>query len=349
MKKLINNNLIDKKMKKVLVTGSQGFIGTYICNELLSNGYTVVGIDNYSKYGKLNRPHDNHNNFTFYELNVLDPSFHDIVNKEKPNIIIAGAAMIGGITYFHKFAYDLLAENERISAQTFDAAIHGYSEGWLERICVLSSSMVFEETTIYPTPEIEVQKCPPPSSTYGFQKLAVEYFAKGAHEQYGLPYTIIRPFNCVGIGEEDSIHEHEITSGNIKLMMSHVLPDLINKILKGQDPLHILGEGNQVRCYTNGKDLSRGIRMCIESKEALNTDFNISTNIATSVLELAEIIWKKINPEKPFKYISDKPFRYDVQKRIPDMSKARDILGFKHEISLEESIDEVIEYMLSKS
>ena len=88
MKKLINNNLIDKKMKKVLVTGSQGFIGTYICNELLSNGYTVVGIDNYSKYGKLNRPHDNHNNFTFYELNVLDPSFHDIVNKEKPNIII---------------------------------------------------------------------------------------------------------------------------------------------------------------------------------------------------------------------------------------------------------------------
>ena len=153
----------------------------------------------------------------------------------------------------------------------------------------------------------------------------------------------------MGIGEEDSIHEHEITSGNIKLMMSHVLPDLINKILKGQDPLHILGEGNQVRCYTNGKDLSRGIRMCIESKEALNTDFNISTNIATSVLELAEIIWKKINPEKPFKYISDKPFRYDVQKRIPDMSKARDILGFKHEISLEESIDEVIEYMLSKS
>lgn len=336
-------------MKKVLVTGSQGFIGTYICNELLSNGYVVVGVDNYSKYGKLNRPHDNHDNFTLYELDVLDPKFHDIVDKEQPNIIIAGAAMIGGITYFHKFAYDLLAANERIIAQTCDAAIRGYSKGWLERICILSSSMVFEETNTYPTPELEIKKCPPPSSTYGFQKLAVEYFAKGAHEQYGLPYTIVRPFNCVGIGEEDSIHDHEITSGNIKLMMSHVLPDLINKILKGQDPLRILGEGNQVRCYTNGKDLSRGIRMCIESDKALNNDFNISTNVATSVIELAKIIWKKLNPNKPFNYISDEPYRYDVQKRIPDTTKAKDILGFEHTISLEESIDEVIEYMRLKN
>jgi len=335
-------------MKKILVTGSQGFIGSYICNELLNNGYKVVGIDNYSKYGKLSRPHDTHKNFTFYEINVLDNKFDQIFQTEQPNMVIAGAAMIGGISYFHKFAYDLLAENERIIAQTFDSAIKGHKSGYLERICVLSSSMVFEETNIYPTPEIETKKCPPPASTYGFQKLAVEYFAKGAHEQYGLPYTIIRPFNCVGVGEEDSVHEHEVTSGNIKLMMSHVLPDLINKILKGQSPLHILGEGNQVRCYTNGKDLARGIRMCMESDKAINTDFNISTNVATSVLELAEIIWEKLNPELPFEYISDEPYRYDVQKRIPDTSKAKNILGFEHEISLEESINEVIEYMNNK-
>ncbi len=336
-------------MKKILITGSQGFIGSYICNELLTNGYKVIGVDNYSKYGKLSRPHDNHKNFTFYELDVLDEEFHEIFEIEKPNIVIAGAAMIGGISYFHKFAYDLLAENERIIAQTFDASIKAFQDGYLERICVLSSSMVFEETKIYPTPETETENCPPPASTYGFQKLAVEYFAKGAYEQYGLPYTIVRPFNCVGVGEEDSVHEHEVTSGNIKLMMSHVLPDLINKILKGQNPLHILGEGNQVRCYTNGKDLARGIRMCMESEKAINTDFNISTNVATSVLELAEIIWKKLNPDLPFEYVSDKPYRYDVQRRIPNTNKAKDILGFEHEISLEESIDEVIEYMRSKN
>jgi nucleoside-diphosphate-sugar epimerase len=332
-------------MKKVLLTGSQGFIGSYICNELLNSGYKVIGVDNYQKYGKVARPHDNHSNFKLYDLNILDSEFLKVVDEEQPNIIIAGAAMIGGISYFHKFAYDLLATNERILAQTFDAAIEGHKKGWLERIVVLSSSMVFEETTTYPTPESDIKKIPPPSSTYGFQKLASEYFAKGAWEQYGLPYSIVRPFNCVGIGEEKSITEHEITSGNIKLMLSHVLPDLVNKTLKGQDPLHILGDGNQIRCYTNGKDLARGIRMVIESEKAINEDFNISTPQGTSVLELAKVVWDIINPDKEFKYISDDPFEYDVQKRIPNVSKAKEILGFESEISLEESVKEVIEYL----
>jgi len=333
---------------KILLTGSQGFIGTYVCLELLNKGYGVVGVDNYSKYGKVVRPHDNHKNFKFYEFDVLNSEFLELVEQEKPDMIIAGAAMIGGISYFHKYAYDLLATNERILAQTFDAAIKGYHEGYLKRVIVMSSSMVFEETELYPTPETEVKTCPPPQSTYGFQKLACEYFCKGAFEQYGVPYTIVRPFNCVGVGEEDILGEHEITSGNIKLMMSHVLPDLINKILKGQNPLHILGEGNQIRCYTNGKDLARAMRIVIESDEAINNDFNLSTPVATTVLELANLIWEIINPNLPFTYVSDEPFTYDVQKRIPDVTKAKEILGFEAEISLEESVREVIEYMKKK-
>jgi len=333
---------------KILLTGSQGFIGSYICNELLKEGHQVVGVDNYSKYGRVVRPHDTHKNFKLYEVDVLSDKFNSVVDEEKPNQIIAGAAMIGGISYFHKFAYDLLATNERILAQTFDAAIKGYQEGWLERIVVLSSSMVFEETTVYPTPEDEVTKCPPPSSTYGFQKLAVEYFAKGANEQYDLPYTIIRPFNCVGVGEEDSITEHAVTSGNIKLMMSHVLPDLINKILKGQDPLHVLGCGDQVRCYTNGKDLARGIRMAMESEKAINNDFNISTSQATSVLELAEVIWKILKPDTKFNYTCETGYKYDVQKRVPNTDKAKEVLGFEAEVGLEESVIEVVNYMVKK-
>jgi UDP-glucose 4-epimerase len=335
-------------MKKILLTGSQGFIGSYICNELLNSGYKVIGVDNYQKYGKIARAHDTHPNFTLYVEDVLSNEFLNIVDKEQPNMIIAGAAMIGGISYFHKFAYDLLATNERILAQTFDAAIKGYNAGYLERIIVLSSSMVFEEAITYPTPESEIKLCPPPSSTYGFQKLASEYFAKGAWEQYGLPYSIVRPFNCVGVGEEESISEHEITSGNIKLMLSHVLPDIINKVLKGQDPLHILGEGNQIRCYTNGKDLAIGIKMIMESDKAINEDFNISTPQSTSVLELAKTVWDIINPDKEFNYTCDEPFEYDVQKRIPDVTKAKEILGFEAKISLEESIKEVIHYIKNK-
>ena len=155
-------------------------------------------------------------------------------------------AMIGGISYFHKYAYDLLSTNERINANVFDAAIKGYKNGYVKRIIALSSSMVFEEADVYPTPENAIKTTPPPASTYGFSKLATEYFCKGAYEQYGLPYSIVRPFNCVGVGEDKALGEEVITSGNVELMMSHVLPDLVNKCLKGQDPLHILGEGNQV-------------------------------------------------------------------------------------------------------
>ena len=330
---------------KILITGSQGFIGSYVCNELLNRNYKVIGVDNYSKYGKLSRPHDKHENFKLYTIDVLSSEFLNVVENENPDIIIAGAAMIGGISYFHKYAYDLLSTNEKILSQTFDSAINLFKTKVLKRIIVLSSSMVFEQSNIYPTPETEVMHCPPPLSTYGFQKLSSEYFAKGAWEQYGLPYTIVRPFNCVGVGEEDSINEHEVTSGNIKLMMSHVLPDLINKVIQGQNPLHILGDGNQIRCYTNGKDLARAIRLCIESDNAINEDFNISTDVSTSVLDLAKLVWNKLNPNQEFKYVSDKPFKYDVQKRIPDTTKAKTLLNFEAQISIDESIDEVINYM----
>lgn len=331
--------------RNVLVTGSQGFIGSYVCGELLENGYDVVGIDNFSKYGLVVRSHDKHENFKLIEADCSDKSFFKKLESLKFDYIIAGAAMIGGISYFHKYAYDLLATNERIIANTFDFAIERFKKNELKKILVLSSSMVFENTVNWPTSESEITECPPPLSTYGFQKLSCEYFAKGAWEQYTVPYNILRPFNCIGVGEEEALGEHEIKSGNIKLTLSHVVPDLINKCLKGQDPLHILGSGDQIRHYTNGKDIARGIRMCLENDNVVNEDFNLSSSVSTTVLELAETIWKKINPDKPFRFISDPPYAYDVEKRIPSVSKAKEILGFEAKISLDESLDEVISWM----
>ncbi len=329
---------------KILWTGAAGFIAGYTVEELLNNGHEVVGIDNYSKYGKVEKSYNNHPNYTFIEGDAKDV---ELMKKaaEDVDVIVSGAAMIGGISYFHEFAYDLLAENERITAAAFDAAIWAYKNKKLKKIVVMSSSMVFESATVFPTPETAVKDCPPPVSTYGFQKLACEYFARGGAEQYQLPYTIIRPFNCVGIGEKRALNDKDIYSGNVKLAMSHVVPDLVQKILKGQDPLHILGDGNQIRHYTYGGDLARGIRLCIEKEEALNQDFNISTDRSTNVLELAEMIWKKINKDKPFNYVSDKPFEHDVQKRVPDTKKAKELLGYEATTSLEEMLDEVIPWI----
>jgi len=329
---------------KILVTGSAGFIAGYLVEELLENGYEVVGIDNFSKYGRCEKSYDNHKNYHFVEGDAKDTEkLKELV--EDCDQIVAGAAVIGGISLFHEYAYDLLAENERIIASSFDAAIWAFKNRKLKKINVLSSSMIFESTSRFPTPEGEQFECPPPLSTYGFQKLSCEYFCKGAWEQYKLPFTIIRPFNCVGIGEKRALYDKEVLSGNIKLAMSHVVPDLVQKILKGQEPLHILGEGNQIRHYTYGGDLARGIRMCIENDKATNEDFNISTAESTTVLELAELIWNKINVNKPFNYIPDPPFKYDVQKRIPSVEKTKRILGFEAKTSLGDVLDEIIPWI----
>ena len=184
---------------RVLVTGAAGFIAGYLIPELLGVGHEVVGVDDFSKYGATSRTYDADPHYRFIHGDAKDAALLKDLAMDVDQIV-AGAAMIGGISYFHEFAYDLLAENERILASTFDAAITAAARGRLERIVVISSSMVFENATVFPTPEGAQLASPPPSSTYGFQKLASEYFAKGAWEQYSLPYTIVRPFNCVGIG-----------------------------------------------------------------------------------------------------------------------------------------------------
>jgi UDP-glucose 4-epimerase len=330
---------------KVLITGASGFICGYLIDDLLQSGYEVVGLDNFSKYGRVIKSYDAHGRYTFVEADAKDAGLLKELLIDCDHFV-AAAAMIGGISYFHEFAYDLLAENERITAAAFDAAIHAHRHSRLRKVTVLSSSMVFENTTEFPTPEGAERRCPPPTSTYGFQKLATEYFARGAWQQYRLPYTIARPFNCVGTGEKRALRDRDVFSGNVKLAMSHVVPDLAQKILKGQDPLHILGSGNQVRHYTYGGDLARGIRLCIEHPAAENQDFNLSTPVRTTVLELAELIWSKIHgTTMPFRYICDPPYEHDVQERSPDVSKAAKLLGFNANTSLGEILDEVLPWI----
>jgi nucleoside-diphosphate-sugar epimerase len=176
--------------------------------------------------------------------------------------------------------------------------------------------------------------------------LAVEYFARAAWDQYKLPYTIIRPFNCVGIGESRALGDVEIESGNVKLAMSHVVPDLVQKVLAGQNPVSILGDGSQVRHYTYGGDLARGIVLSLDHPDALNEDFNLSTSAGHTVLELLELVWKKIHGDSSdLDILPEKGFEFDVKRRIPDTTKAEKILGFTADTSLSEMLDEVIPWI----
>lgn len=333
--------------KNILWTGSHGFIAGYAINKLLEEGHNVWGIDNFWKYGKMKKTYDDHPNFHFIEHDAKDTEkLKQILVDNKINVFVCGAAIIGGISMFHELAYFLLRENELITAAAFDSCLYAKeSSSEFEKIVVISSSMVYESTTRWPSKETEVRQIPPPLSTYGFQKLAVEYWAQGAWEQHKLPYTIIRPFNAIGIGEKRAMLETECYSGNIKLAMSHVVPDLVQKILKGQYPVHILGEGNQIRHYTYAGDLANGFYECIVNDKARNNDFNISTPVGHTVLELALAIWNKIHPEKEFKYEMDTPFTYDVQKRIPDVTKSKEILNVECTTPLEVALDEIIPWI----
>jgi nucleoside-diphosphate-sugar epimerase len=320
----------------IVLTGSEGFIGGYIVQEALQQGYKVIGIDNFSKYGKIIRSFKENSNYEFVLGDCRDTNLMSKIFKQADHVI-AGAAMIGGISYFHKFAYDLLATNERIMASTCDAAIEARKLNKLKKITYISSSMVYESTESWPSKEGD-----------GFQKLAVEYFARAAWLQYKLPYTILRPFNCVGIGEVRAKNEVEIKSGNLNLALSHVVPDLIQKILKGQNPLHILGTGKQERCYTYGGDLAKGIVNSLNNPKALNEDFNLSSKEPINVIEIAKLIWDKVNEGAgKLQFIHDEPYFYDVQKRIPDTHKARKILGFEANTKIENVLEELIPWIKS--
>ena len=332
-------------MEKVLVSGSAGFIGGYVVEELLRRGYAVVGVDNFSKYGKVSKSYDDHPRYELVEGDARDVDLMTRLLSDCDHFI-AGAALIGGISYFHTYPYDLLAANERIIASSCDSAIRAHRDGRLRKVTYMSSSMVFESATDWPSYEGQQREIPPPLSSYGFQKLAVEYFAQAAWDQYQLPFTIARPFNCVGIGESRALGDEEILSGNVKLAMSHVVPDLVQKVLKGQDPLHVLGAGDQIRHYTYGGDLAVGIVTAMEHPDAAGEDFNLSTPESTTVRELAEVIWRKVKGEGvPLRLEHDDPFTYDVQRRVPDVGKAKRILGFEATTTLDQMLDEVIPWI----
>ena len=331
---------------RVLATGAAGFICSYLIPELLAAGHEVIGVDDLSRYGRTTHAHDRHPKYRFVAGNVCDTELlRDLA--EDCDQLVAAAGVVGRMHSLSELAYDLLAENERINASTFDAAIDACLDGRLQRIVVVSSGMVYESATVFPTPEGAERKSPPPISTYGFQKLAAEYFARGAWEQYRLPFTIIRPSSPVGRSDRHTLHglPGDAPAAS-KLATNHAVPDLVIRILGGEDPVRLSGEGTQMRNYIAARDLARGMRMAMELPEAVNEDFNLGTSKGISIVELTERIWRKIHgPERPFNYASDTDYRYDVPNRVPDVRKAKAVLGFEARTTLDQMLDEIIAWV----
>lgn len=312
--------------KNVIVTGGEGFIGSYVTSQLLDNGYHVRVLDNYSKpHPKLKKNKD---------IESIKIDLRDKKNSRKYfkgfDKCIHLAALIGGIGYFHKFQAEILSENNKIYSTVFELC----AEFNYKKIVYISSSMVFESTKSFPSKEEDLSKIPMPKTSYGFSKLIGEIYCKSFFEQFGLPYMIVRPFNAYGINEypEDTVG------------MSHVIPDLIYKILKRQYPLEILGNGNQTRSFTHVSDIARGIILSLES-ELINENFNLGSNKETKILDLARLLFELSLHKKEFKYKLVEGFEHDVKKRIPDANKAKKILKWEPVVELKDALPEIIAWI----
>jgi len=332
-------------MKTVVVTGSAGFLGTYVCQLLLDNGYKVIGIDNYSKYGKIKRGHDDHPS---YELHVHDcrDSIYMYELLKGADHIIHLAAFMGGIRFFHDHAYDMMSHNESMCVSIFDAAIKAFKNNNLKKFTLITSSQVYENTNNFPTEENETNICPPADSTYGFQKLSAEYFAYGAAQQHKLPFTILRPFNCIGIGEKPGTYMDETSK---EIAMNHVVPEFVQKCInsKGETSIEILGDGKQVRTFTHGKDFASAVSATLEDDKSFNGIYNVCGTMKMEMIELLNIIWDRLYPDKELKVTYTEPYANDVRYRFGTSEKLIKEIGWSPSMKIEDSIDEIIEYIIN--
>jgi UDP-glucose 4-epimerase len=311
--------------KRALVTGGAGLIGSCLVRKLVEFGAEVTVVDDLSK-GSVHNLSGLEEKIGFRQLDLLDPdACKGLLNRV--DVCFHLAAKIGGIGYFHKYPATSLRDNCRMSIDLWEQA----RQASTKMVCV-SSSMVFERAQTFPTAERAVFANPPPITGYGFSKLFSEYLARTYCEEFGVPYVIVRPFNAYGPGEE---------SGDY-IGYSHVIPDLVGKVLSGQYPLEILGSGNQTRSYTHVDDVADALAFVAEHAE--NDDFNIGTGIETTVLDLAKMIWRLCGRREEFKVVSLPPFQHDVQRRVPDISKIAS-LGWKARVPLESGLPGTVEYL----
>jgi len=314
-------------MSRVLVTGGAGTIGSAVVRRLLRDPAWEVRVSDHRRAPAWMREgceiHQGDLRVTEQARAAADGCTH----------VIHLAAIVGGIANFHKLPYTLTEVNNALTGAVVRAAL----KQDVERFVYVSSSMVFERASAFPTTEEHLLECPAPRSAYGFSKLAGEVYTRAAHDQHGLSYTICRPFNAYGPGELPQPDEPGI---------AHAVPDLIAKALSGQHPLEIFGTGEQTRTLTHVDDIADGVVTAMGSAAAQNEDFNISASEELSVAEIARVIWEACDRDPASFALTHLPsFEVDVQRRWPSVEKARRLIGWEAHIDLRDGIAQTVAWL----
>ena len=313
-------------MSRVLVTGGAGTIGAAVVRRLLREGSWDVRVSDQRRAPA-------------WMADACEVHTGDLRELDQARAAARGstqvihlAAIVGGIANFHKLPHTLLEVNNALYNSVFRAAL----ETQVERLVYVSSSMVFENATQFPTTEEHVRECPAPWSAYGFSKLAGEVYCRALHDEHGLRYTICRPFNAYGPGELPDPEPG----------IAHAVPDLIRKVLSGQRPLEIFGSGEQTRTLTHVDDIADGIVTAMRHPAGQNEDFNISASEERTVAEIAELIWVACGRDPADFELKHLPsFEVDVQRRWPSVDKAKRQLGWEAQIDLREGLRATVDWL----
>ena len=313
-------------MSRVVVTGAAGTIGSAVVRRLVQeSGWEVVVAD------QVEPPEWMRDSAEVHVGDLLDPAQARRAMGDCSHVIHL-AAIVGGIGNWNTIPHTLLEVNTALYNTVFRAAL----DRRVERLVYVSSAMVFERATRFPTPEEHLLETPIPQSAYGFSKLAGEVYCRALNDEHGLPFTICRPFNAYGPGEMPGTEPG----------ISHVVPDLIHKVLEGQRPIKIFGSGEQTRTLTHIDDVAEGIVTAMLHPAAENEDFNISASEEVTVAEIARVAWEACGePPAEFELESVPTFTVDVQRRWPSTEKARRLLGFEARIDLREGIAQTAEWI----
>jgi UDP-glucose 4-epimerase len=313
-------------VNRVLVTGGAGTIGAAVVRRLMRDPEWEIRVSDQREAPDWMRE--------ACEVHTGDLRLVDEARAAADGCthVIHLAAIVGGIANFHKLPHTLLEVNNGLYNAVFRAAL----DRRVERLVYVSSSMVFERATEFPTTEEHLLECPAPRSAYGFSKLAGEVYCRALHDEHELPFTICRPFNAYGPGELPDPEPG----------IAHAVPDLIRKVLSGQRPLQIFGSGDQTRTLTHVDDIAEGIVTAMAHPAAANDDFNVSASRELTVAEIARVVWEACG-EDPAEFELERlpSFEVDVQRRWPSVEKAKRLLGWEAKIDVPEGIIATVDWL----
>ena len=325
---------MDTTSKTIGVTGGTGYVGSRVIASLANKGYSIVCIDIVPPTERnLTLPRGV--KFRHHDLRIPAEAEKAL---DGVDLVMHLAADIGSLTYMHDHQAEIMVNNGQIDAAVYPALVkHG-----IKHVIYSSSSMVFQHPPQFPYTESDVDKVNPPKNVYGFSKLSGEYFCKSFKEQYGVDFTILRYHNIYGPGEDSK----GATPGDI-----HVIPALLEKVLvKKQYPLEIIGDPQSTRPFTYVDDaVEATVRIIelayLEDKKVIGEDFNIGNDTFYTIENLAKLIWSLYGDDRAFKYVEVGTKANTAVRREVDMTKMRKVIEWEPQVTLEEGLPAVAEWV----